>query len=192
MALNGNRAGRINLKTDIRGIVLDVNRAIPCGLIINELFSNVLKHAFSDGKEGSVTVSMYNDNDGKTTLSVSDDGIGFPESVDFRNTKSLGLQLVISLVQQLDGTIEMKTRRGNCLRDLFSANKTKRWRLIMANEKILIVEDEGIVALSIKRHIEKFGFTVADIATSGDDAITRAMELRPDLVLMDIALKGGH
>ena len=63
--------------------------------------------------------------------------------------------------------------------------------LVVANEKILIVEDEGIVILHIKKTLEKLGYCVAGIASSGEDAIKKAMELRPDLVLMDIMLKGA-
>ncbi len=61
----------------------------------------------------------------------------------------------------------------------------------MANEKILVVEDEGIVVLHIKKTLEKLGYVVADIASTGDDAIMKAMECRPDLVLMDVVLKGA-
>jgi len=61
----------------------------------------------------------------------------------------------------------------------------------LANEKILVVEDEGIVVLHIKKTLEKLGYVVADIASTGDDAIMKAMECRPDIVLMDVVLKGA-
>jgi CheY-like chemotaxis protein len=63
--------------------------------------------------------------------------------------------------------------------------------LVLANERILVVEDEGIVVLHIKKTLEKLGYVVADIASTGDDAIMKAMEGRPDLVLMDVVLKGA-
>ncbi len=119
MALDGGRSGSIDLNMDVREVVLDINRAIPCGLIINELFSNVLKHAFKGGRGGRVTVSMYDDGGGKMTLAVSDDGAGFPEGLDFRNTKSLGLQLVVSLVRQLEGTIDLDRSGGTAFRVCF-------------------------------------------------------------------------
>jgi two-component sensor histidine kinase len=76
-------------------------------LIINELISNSLKHAFPAGKEGEIRINLRSDNDNKFTLIISDNGVGFPKDLDFRNTETLGLQLVMTLVKQLRGTIEL-------------------------------------------------------------------------------------
>jgi two-component sensor histidine kinase len=103
----------VRLKIDVREIVLGVDTAIPCGLIINELVSNSLKHAFPDGKEGTIRIELLRSvNDNTFTLIVSDNGIGFPKDLDFRNTGTLGLQLVITLVEQLKGTIELDRSEG--------------------------------------------------------------------------------
>jgi PAS domain S-box-containing protein len=103
----------IKLKINVYEVLLGVNTAIPCGLMINELVSNALKHAFPDGKKGEIRIELIRSVNEKTfTLIVSDNGIGFPEDLDFRNTKTLGLQLVITLVDQLDGIIELDRRRG--------------------------------------------------------------------------------
>jgi len=91
---------------------VDITTAIPCGLIVNELVTNAFEHAFPDGREGTITVSLCMDDAGTHVLSVSDDGVGFPEDLDFRNTKSLGLQLVTALVNQLDGTIDLSRENG--------------------------------------------------------------------------------
>jgi two-component sensor histidine kinase len=101
----------IRFTPDIQGIFLDVNTAIPVGLIINELVSNSLKYAFPDGRDGEISIAIRREND---TLSIlfKDNGVGIPQDVDWRNSKSLGLRLVVSLVEQLEGTIEMDRTAG--------------------------------------------------------------------------------
>ncbi|MEN6572922.1 PAS domain S-box protein [Methanobacterium aggregans] len=100
-----------NIKKKMEPVLFDVETAIPCGLIINELVTNTFKHAFPDEKMGEITVELYKDND-TVFLKVADNGIGFPEDIDFKNTKSLGLKLVNSLVMQLDGKIELDRTKG--------------------------------------------------------------------------------
>ncbi len=97
---------RISIKSDIQDILMDINTAIPCGLIINELFSNAIKHAFPDKRKGNIFISFRSE-DEKNILIVQDNGIGFPSDIDIENPRSLGLQLLNALVQQLHGQIEM-------------------------------------------------------------------------------------
>jgi two-component sensor histidine kinase len=113
----------IQLKTDLHAVFLGVDTAIPCGLILNELVSNCLKHAFPDGREGEIRIELRSDGNGKFTLMVSDNGVGLPKDLDFRNTKSLGLQLVNTLVNQLEGTIELDRRGGTAFKITFSEIK---------------------------------------------------------------------
>jgi two-component sensor histidine kinase len=94
---------------------------VPCGLIVNELVSNALKHAFVDGREGEIHVSLCSDPDNLVRLAVADNGVGFPGQVDFHNTKSLGMQLVNTLVQQLDGQIELRNGEGTRFEIAFAA-----------------------------------------------------------------------
>jgi two-component sensor histidine kinase len=101
----------VTLALDVKDIYFDVNVGIPCGLIVNELLTNALKHAFPNGRQGEVSVSL-SPGDGTITLAVADNGIGFPENIDFRNTESLGFQLVTALVEQLGGTIELARDKG--------------------------------------------------------------------------------
>ena len=103
--------GSVRVTLTIEDIPLGITEAIPCGLIINELVSNSLKHAFPEGRHGEVTVELTRGDAGSFTLTVSDNGIGFPEHVDFRNSSSLGLTLINSLVDQLGGAIKLD--RGN-------------------------------------------------------------------------------
>ena len=93
-------------------IFLDINSGIPCGLIVNELVSNSFKYAFPAGKTGQITVKMTCTEEGRYLLSVADDGIGFPENIDFCKTTSLGLQLVTVLAGQLQGEISLSTAAG--------------------------------------------------------------------------------
>jgi len=105
-------ASIIDLKLNIEPVFLSLDAAIPCGLIINELVLNSLKHAFSNKTSGGIFVAFSRVINSRFILIVSDNGIGLPEDFDFRNTESLGLQLVNALTSQLLGTIELDRSRG--------------------------------------------------------------------------------
>ena len=131
--------GNIALKMDVEDVSLGIDSAIPCGLILNELISNSLKHAFPGDREGEIRIALHaeglrmearveaddgtaSDSDGKITLIVSNNGVEFPEDLDFRNTESLGLQLVTLLAEdQLDGTIELDRSSGTAFKITFDA-----------------------------------------------------------------------
>ena len=104
--------GEIEIKQEAEGVFLDINRAIPCGLIISELVSNCLKHAFRGKAEGKVIIRMATDKKGINRLVVKDNGAGMPEGLDYREAETLGLQLVTDLVQQINGSIELKKTHG--------------------------------------------------------------------------------
>jgi PAS domain S-box-containing protein len=102
---------KLNLK--IKDIHLDLNTAIPCGLIINELISNSLKHAFPNGKKGEINIIMNQLNEDKIELIVSDNGAGIPKNVDIKKTESLGLHLVNILAEgQLHGEVKLDREKG--------------------------------------------------------------------------------
>lgn len=101
----------IRLAMEVHGISLAIDTAIPLGLMINELISNSLKYAFPDGRTGEISLAIRRQ-DHTLTILFKDNGIGIPDNFDWRNGKSLGLRLVISLVEQLDGTIELDRRSG--------------------------------------------------------------------------------
>ena len=101
----------IMFTTDIRDISLDIDTAIPLGLIINELISNSLKYAFPRGRKGEISLAIHRQ-DQTITILFKDNGVGIPQDFDWRNAKSLGLRLVISLVEQLSGTIELDRTSG--------------------------------------------------------------------------------
>ena len=102
----------VKLSVNVETAPLGLDRAIPCGLIINELVSNALKYAFPQGRRGEILVDLLCDGGGKLILTVKDNGVGLPEDMDIDDTPSLGLQLVNTLVRQLDGTIEVDRKGG--------------------------------------------------------------------------------
>lgn len=92
----------------------DMDTAVPLGIIINELVSNSLKHAFPDRNYGKIRINLRREENSNTNfvLTVSDNGIGIPESLNIEDLDSLGLQLVVSLVDQLDGELGLKRDKG--------------------------------------------------------------------------------
>ncbi|MEN6554760.1 MAG: histidine kinase dimerization/phosphoacceptor domain -containing protein [Methanobacterium sp.] len=109
---NSYRASQgIELNMDISNIDLDINTAVPLALIVNEIVTNSLKYAFPDKKTGNVSVRFAKNAD-EMQLIVEDNGIGFPGDLDFRNTNSLGMQLVTSLTDQIKGSIKLERDEG--------------------------------------------------------------------------------
>ena len=92
-------------------VMLPIDTAIPCGLIINELITNTLKYAFPGAREGEIKIEM-NQTEKGIRLLYEDNGIGFPKDMDFCSTQTLGLKLVHMLVKQLDGNIEQFINGG--------------------------------------------------------------------------------
>jgi two-component sensor histidine kinase len=125
----GGDSNKIHQKIDIENIFLDISIAIPCGLIVSELVSNSLRHGFPDGKgknkkrdsEKEIYVKLSLDKKNKYTLTVRDNGIGFPRDLDFRRTDSLGLQIVNTLVEQLEGKIRLQKKEGTVFQIEFSS-----------------------------------------------------------------------
>jgi len=115
----------IQLDVNIKDILLDINTAIPCGLIVNELVTNSIKHGFSlhnasighNEIKDKISVNVSED-DEFYTMTIYDNGVGFPKDLNFQNTDSLGMQLVINLANQLKGTVELKKEDGT----LFTVN----------------------------------------------------------------------
>ena len=107
---------QVKVNVEAEGIHLGVDTAIPCGLIVTELVTNALKHAFPNAAAGSIRVSAANEPPGWLLLAVEDDGVGLPEGTDLRRTGSLGLELVGSLVRQLGAKIEVGRSGGASFR----------------------------------------------------------------------------
>ena len=110
----------VRFNVNCSDVVLDINKAVPCGLIINELISNALKHAFPEGRKGEIAVGFHPDGDDRLALIVSDDGVGFPEDLDISNAKTLGLQLISILADQLKGTLKIERDSGTVFKITFN------------------------------------------------------------------------
>ena len=118
----------INIVTNLDNIELNIETANPCGLIINELVSNALEHGFANRDSGNIQLSLKQSLEGQISLIIQDDGIGFKEDLDLYNSDSLGLELVCTLVEQLDGEIELDKTKGTKITITFKElNYTERF-----------------------------------------------------------------
>jgi two-component sensor histidine kinase len=111
---------------DAEDVYLDVDQAVPCGLIANELLSNALKHAFPGDRSGRIEMQMLHrerkvkrKSSGEFVLTVKDNGVGFPQGFDLKNSQSMGMKLASSLTRQLNGKMEVDQHDGACLRITF-------------------------------------------------------------------------
>jgi two-component sensor histidine kinase/CheY-like chemotaxis protein len=107
---------RIGLNLTVDTIRLTVDQAIPCGLILNELLSNALKHAFKDGRAGTIRITLQKTPDGSVELAVADDGVGFPRDFRWQESRSLGLKVVLTLVKQLRADLTVSGEGGGVFR----------------------------------------------------------------------------
>ncbi len=115
---------KIKLNIENKDVSFDLENAIPCGLIINELVSNSLKHAFPQQGEGNISIVLQSINEDEFELTVSDDGVGIPEALDVRDTESMGLHLIRVLAEQtLEGKMELNREEGTRFHFLFKRAK---------------------------------------------------------------------
>jgi len=109
----------VSVTQDIEKCRLSIETAVPCGLIINELVTNALKHAFPDGGRGLIRVVLQRVDPSNWVLLVADDGIGLPVGIDMKKTESLGLEVVSLLVKQIAGSLEIKRSGGTTFQMTF-------------------------------------------------------------------------
>jgi two-component sensor histidine kinase len=103
--------GRVAVDVVGDGASLELERAVPYGIVLNELVSNACKHAFPEGRSGQITITIWPIGD-EVEMSIADNGKGLPPGFDDRRSSSLGLQLVHALARQLRGTVEMRSESG--------------------------------------------------------------------------------
>ncbi|MFP4642546.1 MAG: sensor histidine kinase [Dehalococcoidia bacterium] len=113
-------AANVALKPDIEDLQLPIHTAIPCGMMVNELVSNALKHAFLEGQRGEIAIALHRIGDSEVELVVRDNGVGMPEDIDIWNTETLGMDLVTMLAEkQLHGKLELDRSQGTEFRIRF-------------------------------------------------------------------------
>lgn len=113
--VNESYGKKSNVKFDINieNILLNIDYAVPCGLIINEILTNSFKYAFPDERQGKITIIVKSNDNNRIQIFISDNGIGIPKDLDIRNTKSLGLRLITGLAEsQLHGEIILNRENG--------------------------------------------------------------------------------
>lgn len=111
----------IQMNVQVEEVQIDLKKAVPCGLILNELISNALKYAFPDGKTGEIDIVLQKKGRDKIEISVKDDGVGFSEPFNKRSPKTMGLHIVTTMVQQIDGQMQYIDRKGTEFRISFPA-----------------------------------------------------------------------
>ncbi len=126
----------VSLNMDLEeNIFLDMDTAVPVGIIVNEIVSNSLKHAFPGRDKGEIRIKFRREENGENkkegnkstcfTLIISDNGVGIPESLDIEDLDSLGMQLITTLVDQLDGELELKSNSGTEFAIRFTVTEEK-------------------------------------------------------------------
>ncbi len=125
-------SGPVTLRINASDVFLSIDAAVPCGLIVNELVSNALKHAFPtradtsasdwNGKEDEICIDLRSDDENQVTLTIKDNGVGFPRELDFQTLDSLGLRLINTLVDQLEGRLELNNSDGSEIKIVFASS----------------------------------------------------------------------
>lgn len=110
---------QVQVQCNVKDIYLGINDAVPCGMIINELVSNALKHAFPDGRKGTITIDIDTNPEGNHVMTVSDDGVGIQKQCKHETADSLGMLIVRLLTKQLEGSIAIDGSRGTIVRITF-------------------------------------------------------------------------
>ena len=120
----GETSARVRLEVEAEGLTLDIDTAIPVGLILNELVTNALKCAFPGGRAGVLRVSLRQSDPGWLRLTVADDGVGLPDGLEMGQARSLGMKMVRSLTRQINGGIEIDRAQGTAFHIRFPAPAT--------------------------------------------------------------------
>jgi len=114
----------LHLRTDLESVIMNIDMAVPCGLILNELMANAFKHGFPSGTRGEIKLTLHHGSEGRCSLCVEDNGVGVPADLDLNTRKSLGLSLVRSLTRQIRGSFELvKINPGTSARLQFTVDE---------------------------------------------------------------------
>lgn len=109
----------IELELDIHKVPLSIDQAVPCGLIINEIITNSIKHAFPEQQKGKIIITLHKELNHQVKLIVQDNGIGIPAQISLDNPETLGMQIISLLTAQIGGKINLKRHRGSVIEITF-------------------------------------------------------------------------
>jgi len=113
---------QIRLHAELDSVALELDDALPCGLLISEVISNSLKHGFPEGREGEVRILLRPQSSNTLSLVLSDNGVGLPDELDWTTSRSLGLRLVRALAQQLQADLDIRSQGGTEVKLVFAAS----------------------------------------------------------------------
>lgn len=111
--------GQIEMEKRIEPLRLNINLAIPLGLIVNELLTNCFKHAFPQGRSGKIWITLEKVTEKRAKLEIKDNGVGIPEDIEWKKPKTMGLTIIDALVDQIDGEMEIDRVAGTAIRIFF-------------------------------------------------------------------------
>jgi PAS domain S-box-containing protein len=205
-------ADRLHFDISTEPISLPLPTALPAGMVLCELLTNVAKHAYSHDQTGDCRVALQVKGT-DVIVEVADDGVGLPKGFNPSNDGGFGWELIRGLVGQLEGTIEVLDQPGTTVRFQFPADIEAHEAKLQEAEastrdadmdlppdhyamstnapRVYLVEDEAPIALQIKTSLREAGYIVSGHSTRGATALRQISELMPDVVLMDIKLADG-
>jgi two-component sensor histidine kinase len=115
----------IKLNMNIKAVPMNVDLAVPCGLIINEIITNSIKHAFPNNREGEIYIEVSENSDKELLLIISDDGVGFKDGFDMFKSETMGFKMLLALIEQIDGKIELFKDKGTLFK--ITLNNSKKY-----------------------------------------------------------------
>ncbi len=185
---HGALADKVRLHLAVAPVALPIEAAVPCGLLLNELAGNALKHAFPGNSGGEVTVTLEHDAaTGTVSLQVRDNGVGLPAGMDWRQSTIARPASCANSHQ----SVARYAGNGQRSRYNFPGQLFPERGSSMNKRKILIAEDEGIVAEDLANKVRQLGYDVVGPTATGEEAVELAKSHQPALVLMDIRLAGA-
>jgi two-component sensor histidine kinase len=184
---------RISFELQAEPISIDIDHAIPVGLVTNEIITNAIKHAFPQGRKGTISIDVRRSENNQIVLTLADDGIGIAEDVDILQSSSFGTGIIITALvkMQLKGKIAVEREKGTKHTISFLDPPVAQTIMNGRKNRILIVEDEILVGIMLSRKLQSYGYEVGDVIINGEEAVQIARTEQPDVVLMDIALSGN-
>ena len=184
--------GPVHLKSELEPVIMSADMAVLCGLILNELISNALKHGFSERCWAARSrLTLRNGPEGKCSLSVEDNGVGIPADLDVNTKQVAGIEASAVLDPADSRFVRLgQNRIGNLGLFAFHGGSSCTLTLISSGPRALIVEDEILIAEELRERLSRFGYSVIAAVDTADEGIAIATRERPDLVLMDIRLRG--